>query len=69
MKLSCGSYSPSQLRYRGVPNELIENYQLAKDKLDVYTSHVSDRDLEKEERLEQAKFKAQEAIEKALREN
>lgn len=69
MKLSFGTYSPSQLRYEGVSDELIREYELAKDKLDVYTSHVSDRDFEKEERLEQAKFDAQNAIEKALKNN
>lgn len=69
MKLSFGSYSPSQLRYRGVSDELIRNYELAKDKLDVYTSHASNVSFEEEENLRQEKFKAEEAIEDALKRN
>lgn len=65
-----GKVSPSNLRYVGVDQKLIDEYTVADSELKAYTSRKTelgdDYSIEEENRLKDAKFKALDKIEKCL---
>lgn len=67
-----GKVSPSNLRYVGVEQKLIDEYTVADSELKAYTSRRTELgeeySIEEENRLRDAKFKALDDIEKRLEE-